>query len=179
VGQTFLSAAGQAAPSGGADIPVCPQPKLEQTHRRLPHWRLEGSTYFVTFRLAQGELTSPERKIVLDHAKSGAVVYYTLIAATVMPDHVHLLLTPNSSVDLSRILKGIKGVSARLLNQHRGTRGQVWQDESWDRIMRDQDELDEKMEYMLLNPVKKGLVDDPWSYDGWYYNETWEQQLSK
>jgi len=179
VGQTFLSASGQASPSGGADIPVCPQPKLEKTCSRLPHWRLDGSTYFVTFRLAHGELSPPERKIVLDHSKSGAANYYTLIATTVMPDHVHLLLTPNPLMDLPRILKGIKGVSARLLNQHRGTRGQVWQDQCWDRIMRDQDELNEKLEYMLLNPVKKGLVDDPWSYDGWYYNEAWEQQLSK
>jgi thiamine-phosphate diphosphorylase len=179
VGQTFLSASDRRSESGGANIPICSEPKLEKTRRRLPHWRLDGSTYFVTFRVAQGELPPPERKIVLDHVKSGASCYYTLVAATIMPDHVHVLLTPRSGTDLSRILKGVKGVSARLLNQSRGTHGRVWQDESWDRIMRDQNELDEKLEYMLLNPVKKGLVEDPWEYDGWYYNDKWEQQLSQ
>ena len=179
VGQTFLSASDRRSESGGANMPVCSEPKLEKTRRRLPHWRLDGSTYFVTFRVAQGELPPPERKIVLDHLKSGATSYYTLVAATGMPDHVHVLLTPRSGTDLSRILKGVKGVSARLLNQSRSTHGHIWQDESWDRILRDQNELDEKLEYMLLNPVRKGLVEDPWEYDGWYYNEKWEQQLSQ
>ena len=61
VGQTFLSASDRRSGSGGADIPVCSEPKLEKTRRRLPHWRLEGSTYFVTFRIAQGELPPTER----------------------------------------------------------------------------------------------------------------------
>jgi len=33
--------------------------------------------------------------------------------------------------------------------------------ESWDRIVRDQTELNEKLSYMLNNPVKKGLTEDP------------------
>jgi hypothetical protein len=49
-------------------------------------------------------------------------------------------------------------------------RGSIWQDESWDRIIRDQKELDEKLHYMLYNPVRKGLVEDPWEWDGWLYN---------
>ena len=41
----------------------------------------------------------------------------------------------------------------------------------------DQAEFDEKLQYMLNNPVKRGLVDDPWAYDGWYYNVEWEAEL--
>jgi REP element-mobilizing transposase RayT len=123
-------------------------------------------------------LDAPERQIVLEHVKSGAGACYTLIAATIMPDHAHLLLTPRSQTGLSRILEGIKGASARLVNQHRNSQGKIWQDESWDRIVRNQDELDEKLEYMLNNSVKKQLVTDPWTYDGWYYNETWKQQMA-
>ncbi len=66
-------------------------------------------------------------------------------------------------------MKGIKGVAARLLNQQQGTRGLVWQEESFDRIVRDQDELDQKLKYMLENPLRRDLVTDPWEYDGWYY----------
>jgi len=85
-----------------------------------------------------------------------------------MPDHVHMLLQPNEGMALPRIMRGVKGVSARLVNQRRGSRGQVWQDEWFDRIIRDDEEVHEKLVYMLNNPVKRGLVEDPWTYDGWY-----------
>ena len=87
-----------------------------------------------------------------------------------MPDHVHLILKPHEGFDPSRIMKGIKGVSARLLNQHRNTKGHLWQEESWDRIIRDANEFDEKLQYMCQNPVKAGLVADGDAYDGWYFN---------
>jgi REP element-mobilizing transposase RayT len=86
-----------------------------------------------------------------------------------MPDHVHAALTPRDGYDLSRITKGIKGASARLLNQRRGTRGAVWQDESWDRIVRDHDECCRELDYMFQNPLRKGLTDDPWKWPGWWY----------
>ncbi len=146
------------------------EPELKTTRRRLPHWKLDGSVYFVTFRLVTKPLNAQERHLVLEHIKSGHDKFYCLVAAVVMPDHVHLILQPNPGMDLSRIMKGIKGVSARLLNQFRGTNGTVWQDESWDRILRDDAELDEKLNYMLHNPVKEGLVSDGWEYDGWFFN---------
>lgn len=65
-------------------------------------------------------------------------------------------------------MKGIKGATARKLNQRRGLRGSVWQDESFDRIVRDEGELREKLDYMFRNPVKSGLTKDPWEYPGWY-----------
>ena len=37
--------------------------------------------------------------------------------------------------------------------------------------MRDEDELIEKLNYMLNNPVKEGLIEDPWKYHGWYCSE--------
>jgi REP element-mobilizing transposase RayT len=110
----------------------------------------------------------------LDHVKSGADKFYLLIAAVIMPDHVHVLIQPLDTFDLSRICKGMKGVSARLVNQSRRVNGYLWQDESWDRIMRNQDELDEKLQYMLDNPVRKGLISDGWLYPWWYYNEGWK-----
>jgi putative transposase len=146
------------------------EPHLKITQRRLPHWTFPSSTYYVTFNLAAGELSPMERQIVLGHVKSGQDRFYHLAAAMVMPDHVHLILKPLGQFELSRIMKGIKGVSARLLNQHRNAKGCVWQEESWDRILRDVDEYDEKLQYMYNNPIEAGLVADGDTYDGWYFN---------
>lgn len=144
---------------------------LQITRRHLPHWRIEGATYFLTFRTRQLLLTPEEQKVVLDHIKGGNKVYYSLAAAVVLPDHVHMILTPNPGCDLHRIMKGIKGRSARKINTLRGMSGSVWQDESFDRIIRDQDEFEEKMRYMFVNALKKGLTDNPWSYHGWFCAE--------
>jgi REP element-mobilizing transposase RayT len=146
------------------------EPRLTITFRRLPHWTLPGSTYFITFRLATGTLDIVERRMVLEHVKSGHAQFYGLAAAVVMPDHVHLILKPLRGFTLSRIMKGIKGVAARRLNQHRKTSGQVWQDESWDRILRDAREFEEKLQYMYNNPLKAGLATDGSLYEGWFYN---------
>jgi putative transposase len=85
-----------------------------------------------------------------------------------MLDHVHLLLYPDKGYDLTRILKGIKGVSAKLINESRKSHGPLWQDESWDRVVRDDNELREKLQYMIDNPAKRDLIDDgldwPWFY---------------
>ena len=144
---------------------------LKVTRRHLPHWTQEGSTYFVTFRVKNGMLTSEEQKLILEHIKEGSAKFYSLFAAQVMPDHVHILFTPTTGFGLERIMKGIKGVSASKVNRLRGSFGSIWQDESYDRIVRDFDELIQKLEYMLNNPVKKGLCADPWTYHGWHYNE--------
>jgi REP element-mobilizing transposase RayT len=132
---------------------------------------MEGSTYFVTFRVQSGTLDVEERRIVLEHIKAGHGKYYFLIGVVVMPDHAHVILRPNIGIDLSRITKGTKGVTARLVNGHRGSSGHLWQDESWDRILRDQRELDEKLGYILDNPVRAGLVEDGWTYDALFINE--------
>ena len=153
VAQTFLS----VNPPNPTD-PIQTEPQLQKQHRNLPHWTVEGSCYFITFRLQSGQLSEQERLIVLNHIKAGHQKFYLLAAVVVMPDHVHLLLCPQSSFSLSRIMKGIKGVSARLINQHRGETGTVWQDESWDRIVRNAAEFQEKLQYIADNPVKAGLA---------------------
>ncbi len=67
-------------------------------------------------------------------------------------------------------MKAIKGVSARKINILRDSSKHVWQDESYDRLIRNQAELLQKLDYMLNNPLKANLTDDPWQYHGWYCN---------
>ena len=149
-------------------------PDLRVTRRHLPHWELRGSTYFITFRVMNGVLNRDEVRRVLEHVKSGHDRFYALVAATILPDHVHLLLEPKEGLALSRIMKGTKGATVRIVNKLRGSGGTVWQDESFDRIVRDQAELDEKLNYMLWNSAKRGLVEDPWLYEGWFFNAAFD-----
>lgn len=150
----------------GPDIPG-----LAMRRRNLPHWELGGSIYFLTFRIKDGYLSDDEIILVREYVKRGDPEFYTLLAATVMPDHVNMIICPKPGVSLARITKGVKGGTARLINDRRGERGALWQDESYDRIIRDEKELAEKMQYVFLNAVRKGLCEDGWDNIGFYCKE--------
>jgi hypothetical protein len=60
-------------------------------------------------------------------------------------------------------MKGIKGSSARNINKRLGRRGQLWQDESFDRIMR-AGEFQNKLEYIITNPISAGIKKSPGQY---------------
>ena len=145
--------------------------ELKISRRHLPHWTIDGAIYFVTFCTCHITFDSEEQTIIVEHIKGGDGKFYDCFAAMVMSDHVHLLLRPKDGISLSRIMHGIKGAGARKINPHRQTMGKVWQSESYDRIMRNQAEFDEKLNYMLNNPVKRQLTDDPGDYVGWYLNK--------
>ncbi len=146
--------------------------ELRITRRHLPHWTLEGSVYFVTFHAARGIVFDEvEQRVVVEHIKDGNGKFYHCFAAMVMPDHAHLLVQPNEGVTLSRVMHGLKGVSAHKINLHRGAKGQIWQDESYDRIVRNDVEFKNELNYIYNNPVKKGLTEEPEKYVGWYLNE--------
>jgi len=86
-----------------------------------------------------------------------------------MPEHVHLLMTPlrdpqGNMFCLSEILRGIKGASARSVNQLLGGSGPLWQEESFDHVLRSEESFQQKIEYIRQNPVRRGLVKTPEEY---------------
>ncbi len=94
---------------------------VHQYKRRLPHWELEGSTYFVIFRVEKS-VAQPFRAAELASIVEEAIWYhygdrYALDAYVIMPDHVRLLLRPLSGWSLARILQGVKGLTARKINK--------------------------------------------------------------
>lgn len=96
-------------------------------------------------------------------------IKYDLAIASVMPDHVHILLrprekTPQSFFTLSEIMRAVKGVAARKINEMKKRMGPIWQKESFDRIVRDEDEWREKYEYIRNNAVKAELAGSPRDY---------------
>ncbi len=67
-------------------------------------------------------------------------------------------------------MHSIKRHSARVINQLRGKQGPLWQDERYDRIVRDENEFLEKWNYIRNNPVRLGLSDRPEDYP-WLYEK--------
>ncbi|MBZ5627376.1 MAG: transposase [Acidobacteriia bacterium] len=94
-----------------------------------------------------------------------------LHVAVVMPDHVHLILTPAVDYDrrrvypLSEILWAIKSASSHRINKLLGCSGAVWQAEYFDTAIRRSESLDQKMEYVRQNPVRAGLVTSAERYE--------------
>jgi putative transposase len=169
-------------------IPIKPREKAQrgagfqpvasfQTQRRnLPHWQQPGSIYFLTWRLkGEGSLNSEERTMVFQALRYWDGIKWTLHAAVVMPNHVHVIAQPltlpdGRVINLSSIIHSVKTFTARTINAQRGVQGPLWQDERYDRIIRDEAELLQKWQYLRHNPVERGLASSPEDYS-WLYEK--------
>jgi REP element-mobilizing transposase RayT len=216
--------------------------------RNLPHYQPEGSTFFITFRLAGSlpvevilqlkedrekelkfisDISSHKQKTkkyyeyqrryfgvfdkLLDSYKNSPMWLeereiaelvikeinirdekdYELIAYTIMPNHVHMVFTPISkSVGRSeastkskttneanasfyivtKILQDLKSKTALKCNKLLNRTGVFWHHESYDHVVRNLDELRRIVNYILQNPVKAGLVENPDDWEWSYYN---------
>ena len=95
---------------------------------------------------------------------------YELLAWVIMANHVHVLMRP--TVPLKKALMNVKSASARAANAILGRTGEhFWQDESFDRWMRNDRERARAIGYIEYNPVSAGLAATPeqwpWSSAGW------------
>jgi REP element-mobilizing transposase RayT len=141
--------------------------------RQLPHLQRDYKPHFLTF-CADHRWILPEqaRSIVLECCLHDHRTKIDLQIVVVMPDHVHLIFTPlvNQQAmevfSLAEITDSIKGASAHKINRILGRKGRVWQPESFDHVLRSSESLDQKIQYLLENPVRRGLVcqwaDYPW-----------------
>ena len=92
-----------------------------------------------------------------------------------MPDHVHLLLTPQHDGEghaygTAQIMSGIKGAAAHAVNRLLNRTGRVWEAESFDRIVRSDESVRQKAEYICQNPVRAGVVSSEDEYP-WLWRE--------
>jgi REP element-mobilizing transposase RayT len=151
--------------------------------RRLPHLQKEDAAMFVTFCTgARRVLPESARDLILAHclreaglqALAGEGARPTqarihLYAVVVMPDHVHLLFLPLRNKDgwpfpLVEILQCMKSTTAHRVNKILRISGPLWEEESFDHILRSDETLKEKCEYIRQNPVEAGLVARPEDY---------------
>ncbi|MGB7344049.1 MAG: transposase [Pirellulaceae bacterium] len=75
----------------------------------------------------------------------------------VMPNHVHVLMTPLPGHELEEVLHSIKSFTANQINRHFKRTGVLWMEESHDHIVRDAEELIRIQRYIANNPIKARL----------------------
>ena len=124
-------------------------------------------TYFVTFVTLQRRrsfVVEPYVRLFLTmlygYRRQGK---FHLHAFVLMPEHVHLLLTPTDDVTLERDVQLIKGGFSHAFGlEYR--RGEVWQRGFSDHRIRDEEDFARHLEYIHQNPVKRRFVERPSEY---------------
>ena len=140
---------------------------VRQTHLlRRGRVSIPDAHYFIT-------LVTANRQSGLTSAENGAGLLetcrsqyrdgdYNLLMATLMPDHLHLLLTLGKRLTLSQVIGKFKSLSPL---EAAGS-SLRWQDNFFDHRLRRNDALEPFARYLFLNPYRAGLIDTaetwPW-----------------
>jgi putative transposase len=90
-----------------------------------------------------------------------------ILSWVLMPDHFHGLIELKEHQNLSAVVKLAKGRSAHFINHHRQTKGKIWMDGFYDHAIRKQEDLQSVARYIVLNPVRSGLVKRCEDYSFW------------
>lgn len=96
-----------------------------------------------------------------------------------MANHCHLVIRPFDAFRLEDILGGIKRTVAAYMNRCEHQEGQLWQQESYDRIVRDEEHLYQVVQYIGNNPRKAKIapalwdrwLNPKWQECGWHFEE--------
>ncbi|MBU1023875.1 transposase, partial [bacterium] len=98
---------------------------------------------------------------------------YFLLAWVIMPNHVHVLVQIIDGYLLSDLLHSWKRYTAKMINRMLGRKGRLWQREYWDRYIRNENHLNNAINYIHMNPVKAGFVNSP---EEWQFSSAWKLQ---
>jgi putative transposase len=144
-------------------------------NRTFPSAATSGEAFLVMDRLPDNAQTGPLHlrrpeiaELIVDpiHYRNDVSREYALHSFVVMANHVHLLITPHVAV--AKMMQSLKRFTARECNKALGLTGKpFWQDESYDRLVRDLVEFRQIVRYIEMNPVNAGLAvspeEFPWS----------------
>ena len=123
----------------------------------------------MTWRLhpEQHELEEEERELVASAIKHFSGERYKLYAYVVMNDHVHVILEPLAEDSLQKVIHSWKSFTTNRLWKL-GRVGAVWQREYYDRIVRDEDEFWEKVNYVMSNAPKRWFGTTNYKWAEWF-----------
>ena len=116
---------------------------FEIYYRNLPPWRLEGAVYFLTWRIHKFQriLGSAEKDLIVSALRHFSGKRYDLRAYVVMDDHVHVVAQPFENFPIQQLVHSWKSFSANQMQKKFNRVGAIWQEEYFDRIIRDEKEF--------------------------------------
>lgn len=155
-------ACGRAGIGQNADVPFR---NFHIWRGRLPHWRADDVTYYVTFRHRR-ELDEVERQLLLRELVRVHERKLELHIACVLPETTEMLFRVKEGLDLelADVVEGAKRRAGKAILKRTEERFPPFYTESYDRIVRDEIEYEERWSAILESPVKAELVDDPEHY---------------
>ena len=137
-----------------------------------------GRIYFVTstcFDRQKHFLCSASAQILCDEFDSlGNLSNRLSLAYVVMPDHFHWLVKLDREITLQKVVRKLKGRSARRIGELRLAATRIWQPGYHDHAVRVEENLENLSNYLILNPVRAGLVSDVDDYPFW--DSVWHQR---
>ena len=92
------------------------------------------------------------RNIIVGTLNHDNRLAYILHSYVIMPNHVHLLIEPIGSATIQNITQTIKSVSSHNINKLTHQKGNIWQKEYFDRIIRNEDHYMRVLDYIRNNP---------------------------
>jgi REP element-mobilizing transposase RayT len=147
----------------------------------LRRYKGKNIPFFITTSTYRNQiffLDETRCEVVIDYiyrAKVKMLKY--LLAFTLMPDHLHLLMIPKDKYTISDIMLFIKKGSSRVIHIRENTTGHLWTKRFFDKGIRSEKKLIETIEYIHNNPVKAGLVSGPEDYLFSSANPSWKTDL--
>lgn len=142
-------------------------------HRALRRARasIPGQIYLVTFTTHQRQDIFRDREHATCLAKClhGLSLWQDtqLIAWVLMPDHMHLLVRISGKDSLQAMVQKVKSNTAREIKSFDLGIGQVWANAFHDRALRRDEDIRDAARYVVLNPVRAGLVRRVGDYPYW------------
>jgi REP element-mobilizing transposase RayT len=164
-----------------ANIALHSLPKSERAPQRLLDEQLyfeKWDEYLDKAEFGPRWLSKPEiANIVKEALHYRDEKVFDLHAYCIMSNHVHVVFEPCGSErddaiqPLNKIMQSLKRHTARQANTILDREGAFWQDESYDRVIRNDNEYTRTIHYVLENPVKASLVSQ-WDEWQWSYCKT-------
>jgi putative transposase len=137
---------------------------------RLTHRTVPSCTYFVTAKSWQNRAVFQSEEIariiaskILHYRGEGA---YRLHEFVLMPNHLHLLITPGPTTSLEKAMQLVKGGSSYEIHRALRSRIEIWQPGFHDWTIRNAEDYAAKVLYIRMNPVEAKLVQRPeeWAF---------------
>jgi putative transposase len=127
--------------------------------------RCAFNTYFITSTTYSGQLILQSDRMasllldtLLHYRRENK---YQLHEYVIMPNHIHLLITPTSGLTIEKVMQFIKGGFSYRVRKELGLTVEVWERGYVDHRIRDARDFQQHVAYIRDNPVRAGLVPVP------------------